>query len=136
MLYESEVSAAVVNYLHAKGYHINKESKPTEKGIDIIAENDSEVLYIEVKGETSFREGSKRFGKPFHSGQVTHHVAHALYSTLKDFDKQTFGSKTRVAMAFSDTPEFQKRIMLISNSLSKLQIPVYLVGPDSTVTML
>jgi Holliday junction resolvase-like predicted endonuclease len=104
MLYESEVSAAVVNYLHAKGYHINKESKPTEKGIDIIAENDSEVLCIEVKVETSFREGSKRFGKPFHSGQVTHHVA--LYSTLKDFDKQAYGSKTRVAMAFPDTPEF------------------------------
>jgi hypothetical protein len=117
MLYEPDVSAIFVKYLENLGYKIRQELKPTERGVDIIAENDSEVLCIEVKGETSWLKTSKRFGKPFTSNQVVHHVARALYSSLKDFDKQAYGSKTKVAMAFPDTSEFRKRVTLISKSL-------------------
>jgi len=135
MLYESDVSSAVVKHLKKNGYKIVQELKPTQKGIDIIAEKGNEVLCIEAKGETSFRKGSNRYGKAFHSGQVTHHVARALYSTIRDFELKEFGRNTKVAMAFPDTPEFRKRVGCVYKSIKRLKIPVYLVASNRKVSL-
>lgn len=93
MLYEPDISAAIVKYLYTIGYAEIRKLGSTQKGVEIVAKNTKETLYIEVKGETCFRKGSSRFGKPFHSGQVEHHVARAVFASLKVYNKQIENSQ-------------------------------------------
>ena len=67
MLTESDVIATVCDYLRAEGYEIRQQLTETEH--DIIAVRGDETLLIEAKGETSSKEGTNRFGKPFKRSQ-------------------------------------------------------------------
>jgi len=136
MLYESQVSSAIVKFLKTEGYQIIQQLKSTQQGIDIIADNGDERLCIEVKGETSELKTSERYGKPFDANQVVSHVSRAIYASLKDNDRQLYGSKTKVAMAFPDTDEFLKRVRAVSGSLRKLDIKVFIVSADLSVSIL
>lgn len=65
MLTENDIVENLSKFLKLKGYTISQQLTTNQTGIDIIAENESEKLYIEAKGETSSKETSNRFGKPF-----------------------------------------------------------------------
>jgi len=62
---ENDIVEKVVDFLESKGYRITQSLTTNQQGIDIIAEMESETLYIEAKGETSSVETSNRFGLPF-----------------------------------------------------------------------
>jgi hypothetical protein len=81
MLTENDVVESMCGYLEDAGYRILKRCNTAEKGIDIVAllPDVSRRLLIEAKGETSAREGSKRYGRPFDGAQVRVHVAEAFY---------------------------------------------------------
>ncbi len=104
MLTENDVIDVVCLYLAHHGYHVKNKLTTSEKGVDIIAihaETGAEFL-IEAKGETSSKESTKRFGKPFDSAQVKVHVAEAFYQVANFLSRES-STSMRLAMAFPDT---------------------------------
>jgi len=81
MFYEEHVVTSVRQFLESHGFRDIHWVKTTAHGEDITAvARDGAQVTIEAKGETSSREKSKRYGKPFNSGQVTINISAAFYS--------------------------------------------------------
>jgi Holliday junction resolvase-like predicted endonuclease len=84
MLTENDIINFVIHYLKNNGYNILKKSKTNEKGIDIVAVHpDKGKCFVEAKGETSSKKGTKKYGKPFNKSQIRDHIGSALLQTLK-----------------------------------------------------
>ena len=80
MLTESDVIAAVCDYLRDHAYRVTQQLTETEAGDDIIAvAPDGQQVMIEAKGETSSKSHTTRYGKPFSPSQVLDHVSKAFY---------------------------------------------------------
>ncbi len=133
MLTENDVVQKVTDYLGSKDYKIINSLNTYERGIDIVAENDTAVVYIEAKGETSSKKTSNRFGKPFSKGQIRSHISVALFATMKVIADMPAGDKTKVGIALPDTPGHRDRIYLISQALTKFDIRIYWVSPHGVV---
>lgn len=82
LLDENRVVKIVAEALRNQGWCVDQELKTTEKGIDIVAHKRSRIARIEVKGETSSKPDSKRYGKCFTRSQVKHHVGIALVAAM------------------------------------------------------
>ena len=128
MLIESDVIAAVCDYLRAEGYEIRQQLAETEQGDDIKAVQGTAILLIEAKGETSSKKGSKRFGKPFSRSQVLDHVAMAFYRAAK-----MRGDGVRVAMAFPDNQQHREMVAEIRQAVRDLKIAVFWVAGNGSV---
>lgn len=128
MLIESDVIAAVCDYLRAEGYEIRQQLAETEQGDDIKAVQGTVILLIEAKGETSSKKGSKRFGKPFSRSQVLDHVAMAFYRAAK-----MRGDGVRVAMAFPDNQQHREMVAEIRQAVRDLKIAVFWVAGNGSV---
>lgn len=104
-----------------------------QKGIDVIAKApDGMCHYIEVKGETSGRITSKRYGKPFNPNQIWSHVSVALMKTVTDMNSKDAGNG-KFGMAF---PENHRALLqTIKPSLDILGIIVYLVSEKGVVVL-
>lgn len=88
MLTENDITEILAKYLEKQGHTIKLKLNSKQKGIDLIVENiDGILIYIEVKGETSGNDQSKRFGKPFAGNQIWNHVSVALLKTPKLMNK-------------------------------------------------
>ena len=137
MLTENDVVKAVASYLTSRGYRVDKECSTIERGIDIDAfhSKNGKRLLIEAKGATSSKTGTSRFGKPFDRGQATVHVSRAFYSVVK-LRQQHSNEDVRVAMAFPDNVHHRDLIDAIRLSLDLLDIEVYFVSEDLSVTTL
>lgn len=128
MLTENEIVEKVTEFLEMKGYRITQSLTTNQQGIDIIAETESETLYIEAKGETSSVETSKRFGLPFNRNQIKSHISVALLATMKVISSLPSGNKTKVGIALPDTKEQRIVINKIIPALKKLDIRIYWVS--------
>src|SRR5262245_42130224 len=85
MLTEFQVITAVCSFLKKNGFHITYAKCETEHGIDIQAMTpNGKNVSSEAKGETSSRQGSNRYGKPFDGGQVRDHVSKAFFCAARD----------------------------------------------------
>lgn len=127
MLTENDIVEKVTDFLETKGYRITQSLTTNQQGIDIIAETESETLYIEAKGETSSVETSKRFGLPFNRNQVKSHISVALLATMKVISSLPSGNKTKVGIALPDTKEQRIVINKIIPALNKLDIRIFWV---------
>jgi len=88
MLNENRITELLVIYLQQNNYSKIESLKSTQKGIDIKAtDSKGKKLFVEVKGETSARESSKRFGQYFSGKQIWNHVAVAVLKTMLDMNK-------------------------------------------------
>jgi len=97
MLTENDIVKHVSRYLKNNGYEIQAELKTTEQGIDIVAIHPEKGrCLVEAKGETSSKEGTKRYGKPFTREQVKTHIGVAL---LKAFQLKQKEEKSEVIIA-------------------------------------
>lgn len=126
---ENEVVLAVVKYLEKEGYTDIKEKRTHERGDDIDAQcPKKKPVYVEAKGGTSSKEGSARFGKPFHSVQIRHIVAEGFFACAKLRQKHP---KARVILALCNSitisENVNKTLDLVKESLKKLGIEVFLV---------
>lgn len=133
MLTENEIIDALANYLQKKGYNIQNSCTTTERGIDLIAENNGEVLYIEAKGETSSKESTKRFGLTFTSNQIKSHVSRAILASMLVLQDKPAGPKTKVGIALPDNPGHRNLILKIINPLKSLSIKIFLVSADNKI---
>ncbi|MBP6859114.1 MAG: hypothetical protein KBC69_00620 [Candidatus Magasanikbacteria bacterium] len=129
MLTENDVVKILAIYLEKEGYKIIQKLTTLEKGFDIVAEKNRITLYIEAKGGTSSKKGSRRYEKPFTKNQVGTHVSVAIMASLKILSKGNKKFK-KVAMAFPDNENHRAVIAPIAPLLKKIGIMIFLVNEN------
>jgi hypothetical protein len=138
MLLEFDVITSVCNKLKEKGYTIKQCLQTNQQGDDIIAikEEDSRIeLYIEAKGETSSREGSSRFGKPFDSAQVHVHVAEAFYKACEVLARNHNGVVVKAGVAFPNNDLHRTFVKKIHPIIYQLGIAIFWVEGNGQVAI-
>lgn len=130
MLLEDDVVDAVTAYLTGRGWVIRQALRSSERGDDIIAERAGDRLLVEAKGETSARESTARYGKSFSASQVGSHVGKAVLRSLR-----FVSDGDRAGVAFPDERLHRREVAKIQKALRLLDVAVFWVGPDSTVTL-
>ena len=136
MLFESDVINAVCARLESEGYEIRQKLSTTQHGDDIIAvkhTSPTRELYIEAKGETSSRKGSRRYDKPFDSVQTRVHVAVALYKAAGVLSRKPNGVEIRTGIALPDNQRHRIAVQSIRPVLSRLGIALLWVTADGKV---
>jgi hypothetical protein len=129
MLTENHITQLLANHLISKGFVIKQQLTTRQKGVDLIAQcTNGRMHYIEVKGETSARDGSARFGLPFKSSQIWSHVSVALLKTLSVINEFP-GEANHFGMAFPEN--HRELLMSIKPSLDKLGLTVYLISENN-----
>jgi hypothetical protein len=136
MLTENDIVTFLSKYLINEGYVIKQSRTTTQTGIDLIAENNKEVLYVEAKGETSSKETTNRFGLSFNSNQIKSHVSRAVLTSMITLQEKPSGPKSKVAIALPDNPGHRDLILKILTPLKSLSIRVYLISEDGSVDCL
>jgi len=137
MLTENDVVDAVCRYLTKENFLIVQHCATTQRGIDIIAQHQTRKgrLLVEAKGETSARIGSARHGKEFSASQMFDHIAKCFYSAVRLQSKYADDGDT-VAMAFPNTLKIRQYLDPIASTVAKLDLTVYLVERNLSVTIL
>lgn len=128
MLNKNHITDIFVVYLKNNGYTNVTSLTTKQKGFDITALTpEGKRFYVEVKGETSANENSKRYGEFFTGKQIWSHGAVALFATLRSMDKPEH-ENDEFAMAFPMNHE--PMMLYIKKSMDKLGIQVYFVSQD------
>ncbi len=136
MLYESDVVEAICKYLELNGYVIKQKLGPKQQGDDIIAEKNNgqkRILYIEAKGETSSKDFTARYGKPFSNSQVRVHVAEAFYRCAEVISRGENGGEIRTGIGLPDTRLHRNFINKIKIARDKLDIAIFWVQQNGGV---
>jgi Holliday junction resolvase-like predicted endonuclease len=131
MLTENDIVNILAKHLENKGYAIKQTLTTSQTGIDLIAENDKEILFVEAKGETSSKQSTNRYGLGFDSNQIKSHVSRAILASMIVLQSKPAGPKTNVAIALPDN--HRDIILKITNPLKSLGIKVYLITGDRKV---
>lgn len=133
MLTENDVIRAVYIHLERQGFAVHQSHTTAEQGTDIIAGRPTgETILVEAKGETSSKEATPRFGKPFNASQVFSHVSKAFFTAAK-LTPEERGSPVRVAIALPDTALHRRQIEQALHAFAKLEIAVWLVNEQGDV---
>lgn len=126
MLTENDITELFVNYLHANNYTEIQSKTTSQKGFDITARTrEGTMFYVEVKGETSSKPSSRRYGKYFTGKQIWTHGAVALFATLRSMNKPEYRN-AQFALAFPESHDVM--ISQIKDSIDKLGIQVFFVS--------
>ena len=133
MLTENDVVEAVARDLTSRGYVVRQTRRTDEHGTDVIAENPSEVWFIEAKGGTSSKRHTNRFGKTFTLNQVNSHVSRAVFTAMAVRAKAPAGDRTRVAIALPDDDNHRGMVGQIAASLGHLGVAVFWVTKSGQV---
>ena len=136
VLFESDVVNAVCTELQARGYQIIQKLRTNEQGDDIIAVKQAapvRELYVEAKGETSSRKGSRRYGKPFQGAQIRIHVGQAFYKAAAVLSTKGEGVEVRAGIALPNTKGHHSIVDKIAPVLNQLGIAVFWVQEGGEV---
>lgn len=127
MLTENEIIDKLDEYFTNQRCKVIKKYTH-QQGIDMeITGPGGQITFIEVKGETSSKKGTNRWGKAFSGSQIKTHVGVALLKTIADMSNPAW-KNVRFAMAFPDNHE--PMVERIGAAISKLDIEVYLVSKN------
>lgn len=131
MLYEDDIIDAVCGHLESHGFTVTQKLTAKQHGDDIIATGNGHIrqLHIEAKGETSSRQGSGRYGTPFHGFQIQDHVANAFFRAIKMATNGRIGG-----MALPKNEAHEKCVASIQHAIDDLGIIVFWVSADRSVT--
>lgn len=129
MLNENDIVRILTEHLKANGYDIVQSLDTNSKGVDIIADNikTKQRLFVEAKGETSSKEHTNRFGKPFEGKQIRNHIARAVLAAMKIISAKPAGNKTRAAIAFPSTDGHRKELETVKVAVKRLDIKIFWV---------
>lgn len=130
MLFENDVIDSVIQYLKKKGFNIRSSSDTYSHGIDIVAEKDGRMMYVEAKGQTSSKPHTKRYGLEFNRNQKMDHVSKAIYSALKTKNQY---SDSLVAIALPADEVHSELVTAVLPSLKQVGVQVFLVAQDGVV---
>lgn len=129
---ENAVVDAVCAFLKSRGFRITEKRRASQRGYDIEARtaDGRQKVAIEAKGETTTREGSDSYGKPFSSRTIYTCVTTAYFCA------STYGPKGLLAgIAFPDNDAFRKQVAELLPSLARLEIELFWVGPAGRVSV-
>lgn len=135
-LFESDVVDAVCHYLIGRTYTIQQRLTPKQRGIDIIARKQGSLfteLVVEAKGETSERQGSQRFGKPYETADVKINVAEAFYTAAELTISRAEYPMRRVAIALPQNALYERYEARIQPAMITLGIGIFWVASSKTV---
>lgn len=133
MLTENDIVDILVKHLTKNNYNIIQSLDTNSKGVDIIADEagSNDRLYIEVKGETSSRLHSRRFGKAFDGKQIRTHISSAVFAAMKIISSKPSGNKTNAAIAFPASEGHRQEFEKIRIAVKQLGIKVFWVDPKT-----
>ena len=131
MLTEDEVVDAVCRELQARGWEIVRRATASQRGDDIVAARGEDRLVIEAKGAGSSKEGTRRYGKEFNSGQVFDHVAKAILKALRVVS----AGESLAGVALPDNENHRREVEQVSRALTELGIAVFWVREGADVTV-
>lgn len=131
MLFEDTVIDAVITHLKNKGYRIIQRSTASQHGYDLVAEKNGKKLYVEAKGQTSSKPGTKRYGKEFHSGQKFDHVAKAVLKAIQALNQES-GSESGIALP--NDPGHARLVESVLLSMKQIGLKIFLVDENLKVT--
>jgi hypothetical protein len=141
MIYESQVVDAVEKFLRHRSYVTILKSPGQKSGYDLVMDNEvlRRRLCIEAKGGTSSLPSSKRYTMPFDRKQCLSHASQAFYraASMKEHAPSEYPSPDftfHVAMAFANSPDQRFWIDKIQQTITQLEIGVFWVDRDFTVT--
>lgn len=128
MLNENHITDLLANYFVNLEYEVLGKLTTIEKGIDLIVKNkQGQITYVEVKGETSARTTSRRYGLPFNKNQIDVHIGKALLATFRAINKFK-DNENEFAIAFPGNIGHEAVLKDIKYVLDKLNIKIYLVS--------
>lgn len=131
MLTENDVVLAVSEFLETEGYSIEQALNTTQQGIDIEATNKNGVrCFVEAKGATSSKVGSKRYGKEFNGNQIKTHIGVAI---LKSFQTLQLYPESEVVIALPGNSGHRKVLDLMVTPIRNSGIKVFLVSDSAVV---
>ena len=135
MLNENDVVELLIKHLINNNYKIIQSLNTNSKGIDIVADNikTNDRLFIEVKGETSSKEHTNRFGKAFDSKQIRNHISRAVFAAMKVISLKPAGAKTKAAIALPATDGHKKEFDNIRLAVKQLNVKVFWVDTEKVV---
>jgi hypothetical protein len=139
LLKESEVIKAVCQKLRTHGYKITQQLGTSEHGDDIIADKKAPTpcqLYVEAKGETSSRRGSKRFGKQFNGSQIRSHISQALFKAAQALSRKAADKEIRAGIALPDNQGHRAVIKRIEPFLKQIEIAIFWVKENGEVEVM
>lgn len=126
MIDENKMVDIISLYLDEQGFDIIGKCNTKQKGTDIEAQKQNIKLLLEVKGETSSMDSSKK-GTPFKSSQILTRVGKAVVKVMELRDEYKVNNNTHdtiVGIALPSNKEYNKRISRIKSSLDELKIIV------------
>ncbi len=131
---ENVVVANVCKRLETMGCAVTQRLSTTDRGIDIVAVDprNGQFYYVEAKGNTSSKEGSNRFGKPYKASQVFDRVAKGVYTCLKLRAEHTDQESQHIVLAVPDTARFRRYLTPVLESLQKAGIEVWFEPSQGT----
>ncbi|MBL0319329.1 MAG: hypothetical protein IPP74_08590 [Alphaproteobacteria bacterium] len=135
MLSENELIDALCMYLKSHDYKIVVARTTKEKGIDVIAKKGTSRLLIEAQGDPGSFKGSKRYERTFSPSQISTSVSTDLYPAA-DLSSHERQGEDKIALAFPNHPTYLTFIAKIRPVLDELDITVFLIGDDRSVTCL
>jgi hypothetical protein len=99
----------------------------TQRGVDIVAldQETGQQFFIEAKGNTSSRKGSKRFGQPYTQSQVFDRVAKGVFTCLRLRAEYPDRDDTHVVLAVPDGTRFRAYLTPVLQSLQEAGIEVW-----------
>ena len=137
---EDQIIDTLMQFLINKGFTVNNEDvkKGNSPGIDILAHKRNVRWFIEVKGGTSGRKGSSRYGKEFTDSQVNSSISTALFKTLQNTSNPKYEFKKgvdRIGMAFPEIGSYIKYHTTIAEHLSRLDIVTFWIQEDGGIRL-
>ena len=137
---EDQIIDTLTQFLIHKGFTVNYEDikKGNSPGIDILARKGNERWFIEVKGGTSGRKGSSRYGKEFTDSQVNSSMSTALFKTLQNTSNPKYEFKKgvdRIGMAFPEIDSYIRYHTTVAEHLTKLDIVTFWVQEDGNIRL-
>ena len=96
---ENGTIQALEAHLATHEYVFESRCHTTQRGTDLVMTGPGKRIVIEAKGNTSSREGSKRFKKPFTDSQCADHFSRAFYTACKMRDAVEDKDKGTVRVA-------------------------------------
>ncbi len=123
-LTENEVIDNLCAWLMSKGWEKPETRKNHEKGIDIKACKDGELLIIEAKGSMGNPHSYATIRDKFDSGQIKDHFGKALVKVLEERHKNP---NAIIAIAQPDDVDIRRTLKDVIPEVSKFNIKFYWV---------
>lgn len=128
LLNENEITDILAAHLNKEGCTNVDKLTTKQRGIDMtVTYPDGTKELIEVKGETSSKEGTNRFGKGFNGNQIWTHISVALMKTFTLMELEVYkGAKFSIALPFNHEAGIER----VRTVIEKMDIQVYFVSKE------